>query len=305
VSETELIVEGEPWTGLVVAALWPPGPSNVGLVRAEDWCRLGKTVVLWRGPYKPDETVARRRLTELTCRSVLVDENGFYICVPDPDPGRERFYPCQEISEEFAQTVKDAAEKMLGIMANERAAESQSYTDSEETAEEFGPDVYAIATFGDEVAVNGESGYQKVKPPRRWKKLDRGGRIPGGLEATFEKDELAKQLAEDLTWELKVSVDPTTVLRVLDKEYGKSEYIAWTSDSGDSEIWVSPKAWRKWEKEQEEEEKRHQAAELKQRQKAHREAEERRQKEEAERRERIKRGGFPFPTDWSPRGSEP
>lgn len=215
-SDPELIVEGEPWTGLVVVALWPPGPSNVGLVRAEDWCRLGKTVVLWRGPYKPDETIARSRLTELTCRSVLVDENGFYTCVPDPDPQRERFYPCQEITEEFAQTVKAAAEKMLGIMANERAAETQSYIDSEEAAEEFGRDVYAIAWFGSEVGVNGELRHQQIKPPRRWKKLDRGGRIPGGLESEFDKREIASQLANDLAHELKATFDQTTILRVLE-----------------------------------------------------------------------------------------
>lgn len=301
-SEPELLVEGEPWTGLVVVALWPPGPSNIGLVRADNWCRLDKTLILWRGPEKPDEEVKRSRLTEITCRSVLVDENGFYKCVPD-EGGSERLYPCEEIDEELESAVKSAAEKYLNERANEYAAETQSYMDSEDAAERYGSEVYAIATFGDAVAVNGES-RMSAKHPARWKETDMGGRIPTGHETQFEKGDLVEYLVSQLDEELKVAVHPTTVRRILNAHYGDKDYIFWSSDSGESEVWVSPKALRAYEKEQEEEEKRKQAEELERRRKARIEEEERRRKEQAERRERVKRGGFPFPTDWSPRGSE-
>lgn len=298
-SDAEILVEGEPWTGLVVVALWPPGPKNVGLVRADNWCRLDKTLVLWRGPYKPDEQVNRSQLTEITCRTVLVDDNGFYTCVPDEGP--ERLYPCEEIDEELESAVTSAAEKLIDEWANERAAESQSYVDSEEASEMYGSDVYAIATFGDAVAVNGES-RMNAKHPARWKLTDMGGRLPSGHESEFDKWEIIEHIVPQLTEELKKPVNPTSVRRILNAHFGDRDYISWSSDSGDSEVWVSPKAMRVYEKLLEQEEKLKQEARDRQHREELRAREEQQKKEAAERREKIKRGGFPYPTDWSPRG---
>lgn len=303
-SDAEILVEGEPWTGLVVVSLWSPGStSNIGLVRADNWCRLDKTLVLWRGPYKPDEQVDRSRLTEITCRTVLVDDKGFYTCVPE-EGKVERLYPCEEIDEELESAVKSAAEKLLDLRANERAAESQSYVDSEEASERYGSDVYAIATFGDAVAVNGES-RMNAKHPARWKLTDMGGRIPSGEEYEFDKGEILETIMPQLTEELKMPVHPTSVRRILNAEFGQRDYIYWTSGSGSSEVWVSPKAMRAYEKELALEEKQKQEARDRKHKEELRAREEQRQREESERREKIKRGGYPYPTDWSPRGIEP
>lgn len=308
--ETEIEVEGEPWTGLVVVAdRRKEGPGRYGLVRVEEWCRYPKEVTVWRGPTKPDETAPTDELVEVTCRTVLVDEVGFYTCVPDEE---RRYYPCPQITEELLETVEREAEKILDEWGNERAAEGRSYIDHEEAADMLDTDdgVFAVATFGDATAVNGELvlGEKGANPPRGWRELgDLGGHILDGGESEHDKDHLAESLVDPVSKELKVRTDPRTLRRALDMIYdGRDrEYVVWGSGAGDAEVWVSPKLARKYEKQKEEE------ARLREAERRRKEEEERRRREEARRRAeeeyrlKIRKGGFPRPKEWSPRGRLP
>ncbi len=291
----EILVENEPWTGLVVLAHIPKrydSPGYYVLARANEWHSDRKDVTVWRGPGFQDELVPRSELSEMDCRTVLVDEHGFYTCPP--------------ILEDLQTDVEEESEKLLNDMANERAAESYSYVDLEEAHDKYGDEVFIKAEFGDAVAVNGELafGSRGQKPPRNYELTDMGGHVPGGQEEELEKESLVWEIATALTKKLRRQIYEETVKELLDKIYPKS-YIMWSSDSGHVEIWASKRAIREAETElerkhrrEDEERARRIAAEQKRR-------EEERERERLIRQQKIKRGGFPSPKDWSPKGRLP
>lgn len=289
----EISVENEPWLGLVVLAdtSWPvDSPGYYALARADEWHNIFENVTLWRGPEKREEVVLRRQLLEMECHTVLVDEHGFYTCPP--------------ILEDLEADVKEESEKLLGEMANESAAQSLSYVD-DATSTEYDGEVFIKAEVGDAVGVNGDLVFGKKgrKPPRNYELTNRGGHT-GGEEAEIEKERLVDDISIALTKGLKRSIYPEAVKQILDKLY-KKDYIYWNSDSGHTEVWASKRAIRKAESDEAREdrlkEERYQRMIKQDRQRI--EAE---RKREAEwRSQKIKRGGFPGPKDWSPRGRLP
>lgn len=172
----EIKVENEPWLGLVVLAdtqrpmsppdyygLVYPEPGYYALARADEWHSDNKDVTIWRGPNRQDEVVPRSRLVEEDCRTVLVDERGFYTCPP--------------ILEDLEADVKEESEKTMNEWANEYAAESHSYADLEDAHDKYGDEVFIKAEFGDAVAVNGELAFgRRQKPPRNYELTDQIGR---------------------------------------------------------------------------------------------------------------------------------
>lgn len=304
----EILVENEPWLGLVVLAdtKWPMSSRDYygisyrergyyALARADEWHNVYENVTLWRGPEKREELVPRRQLIEMECRTVLVDEHGFYTC--------------PLIEDDLKEAVGKAAEDLLNEMADERAAESMSYVD-DNTSTDFDDEVWIKSEVGDAVAVNGELLWTKKhrKPPRGYVLTDRGGFDPSGQEEELDKENMPEYLAAVLTKELKRPIYPELAKEMLDKIYPK-QYIYWTSSSGDTEVWVSKRAFKSYEKKEEERKAQRRlrnTAEYRAKEEARRQLEEeRRRKEAEERREKIRRGGFPGPKDWSPRGRLP
>lgn len=300
----EILVENEPWLGLVVLAdiehprsapdyygIAHETPGYYALSRADEWHSDRKDVTIWRGPGRRDEIVLRSRLIEMDCRTVLVDEHGFYTCPP--------------ILEDLAADVKEESEKLLNEYANERAAESVSYVDHEDAVDKYGDEVFVKADFGDAVAVNGElvSG-RRQNPPRNYVLTDMGGRIPGGQEEELDRESLIWPIAAALTKKLHREIYEETVSEILHKLYPKN-YVMWGSDNGHVEVYASKRAIREVETElerkhrrEDEERARRVAAEQKRREEA-------RAREALLRQEKIKRGGYPSPKDWSPRGRLP
>lgn len=305
----EIEVAGEAWTGLVVVAdSEKAGPGRYGLVQAVEWCRHPEKVTVWRGPEKPDETVPIRGLSEVTCRTILVDENGFYTCILDKE---KRYYPCPEITEELREAVEKEAEALFDDEANIRAAESNSYVDEEVAHDSYHiprdeDSVFAVSRFGDAVAVNGETvSENESDPPDGWEATDMRGRNPSGDEEEIHIEGLIEPLSRILTEKLKTRVDPWTVERILTELYGERGYVMWNSDSGESEVWISSKAMSRFEEIEEAQAKRKEEQELlkEKREERKRRAAERRL--ERERIRKIKKGGFPEAKDWSPRGKLP
>lgn len=77
----EITVEDEPWVGLVVLADTKhvySSPGYYGLARADEWHSDAKEVTFWRGPEKKEELISKARVVEMDCRTVLVDDEGFY-----------------------------------------------------------------------------------------------------------------------------------------------------------------------------------------------------------------------------------
>lgn len=305
--ESEIEVEGETWNGLVVVAdISKQGPGHYGLVQALEWCSSPDNVTVWRGPRKRDEVIPKNKLHELTCRTVLVDARGFYSCIPDP--GKHRPVPCSQITEELEQAVEKEADQILDEEANRYAAESTSFVDYERAREEIGddPDIFATARFGDAIAVNGELATD-AQPPHGWERTDLGGRILDGGEAEVEKSNLANVVAHTLMKQLQMPVDPWIVRRILDTKYGRDhkEYIVRGSGGGTSEVWISPRLMSEYEDTLE---RRAKSADEKARRKVEtqrRRQEELERQEREERQNKIKRGGFPDPHDWSPQGKLP
>lgn len=288
----EITVEDEPWLGLVVLAdKQQTSDGFYALARADEWHNVFENITIWRGPHKREELVLRKNMFEMDCRTVLVDEQGFYTC---------------EISlEDLKEEVREESEKLLNEMANERAAESYSYLDLQDATEKYGDKVFIKAEFGDAVAVNGElvSG-RREKPPRGYGLTDMGGHVQDGGEEELFKEDLVWGIANALTVKLRRPMYEETVSDILDELYPK-DYIMWSSDSGHVEIWASKRAIRDAETElerkhriQDEARAREVASEQKRR-------EEQRKREAAERAEKIKKGGFPGPKDWSPKGRLP
>lgn len=291
----EILVENEPWLGLVVLAHTAhpfDTPGYYGLSRADEWHSDSEYVTVWKGPALKDEMISRAKLSEMECRTVLIDDRGFYTCPP--------------ILEDLQADVKEESEKLLNEMANERAAESYSYIDLQEAGEKYGENVFVKAEFGDAVAVNGELvlDRKRQKPPRNYELTDMGGRAPGGQEEQLDKEDLIWNIAAALTKKLHRQIYEETVSELLDKIYPEN-YIYWSSDSGHVEVWASKRAIREAETElerkhrrEDEERARRVAAEQKRR-------EEERERERILRQEKIRKGGFPTPKDWSPRGRLP
>lgn len=311
--ESEIDVEGEPWTGLVVVADkkdfgWEDDAGHYGLVQALEWCMTRDEVTVWRGPRKRDQIVAKNKLIEVTCRSVQVDKRGFYACVPDP--GAHRMVPCGQITEELDAEIEAAAETLLSAKADEQAAETTSYVDYEEAYQKLGedPDIIAIATFGDAVAVNGELVTESLtRPPRPgWELTEFGGRHFDGGEAEIEKEHVSEVIASSLTDKLKMRVDPWIVRRVLDTHYGRGhkEYIVRGSSGGHTEVWISPRLMREYEEAQEAAARSAAERIRRQREAVQQQREFERQRAKLVRRMKIKRGGFPGPHDWSPQGKD-
>jgi hypothetical protein len=270
-------------------------PGYYALVRAVEWCAGPEAMTVWRGPDRPYETVSRDRLTEVSCHTVRIDKEGFYTCVPLE--GRKKlFYPCPRIVEELETLVKQEAEELLEGEANDRAAEGWSQV-TDDLNDDYEGEVWIMATSGDAVAVNGEASRQAMKPPRGWVLTDHGGHMPSGEEVEIDKEWLADPISHILSKKLKTTIDAWTVSRVLDQLWEKN-YIYWNSSSGDVDVWVSKRAMRRLEKEQERLEKEREEKHV-------RAAVEARQRAVEERREKIRRGGWPEPKEWSPRGKMP
>lgn len=289
----------EPWGDLVIVqdhlATSPSG--RYALIRAREWCEAPDEMTIWRGPEKPNETVPKTYLSEVSCKNLLVDEKGFFVCEPLEGDAR-LFYPCVNLIEALPDAVKKAAEKFLEVFANERAAESLSYV-WDELNQDYGGEVWILASVGDSVAANGDllSGQRGSRPPAGYVKTDLGGAMMGGDEQEIDKDSLVDPVADAVSEEFKTTIDPWTVRRIMDQIWSK-DYILWRSDSGDTEIWVSRRAQRKHERELEEraqEDAAHRAGKT----------EELRRLRVEERRAKIRKGGYPGPKDWSPRGDIP
>lgn len=306
--EQEIEVEGETWGGLIVVAdVSKQGPGHYGLVQALEWCSSPDNVTVWRGPRKRDEVIPKNKLTELTCRAVLVDARGFYSCIPDP--GEHRPVPCSQITEELEQAVEKEADQILDEEANRYAAESTSYVDYERAREEIGddPDIFATARFGDAIAVNGEPAPTQV-PPDGWELTDLGGRILDGGEAEVEKASLSEAISHALKTQLQILVDPWIVRRILDIKYGqehKDYIVRGSGGGGSSEVWISPRLMRQYEEALERKAKNEYERANRKWEADQRKREAQRRQEEQERQEKIKRGGFPEPQDWSPKGELP
>jgi hypothetical protein len=288
--------EREPWGGVVAIADTERGrdqPGYYALVRAIDWCAGPDEMPIWRGPAQPYELVPKERLIEVSCRTILVDERGFYTCIPiEGDPV---FYRCPQITEELLDLVRTEAETLFEVEANGRAAEAWSNV-TDELSDDYAGEVWVMATFGDAVAVNGEIERRRVTPPRGWVETDRGGWL-SGEEGEIEKEWLADPISRVLSEKLKTKIDPWLVGRIVDQLWPK-RWIYWNSACGDTEVWVSKRAMRRYEKEQERLNKEREDKRV-------RAAVEARQRAEEERREKIRRGGWPEPKEWSPRGKMP
>lgn len=283
-------------------------PGKFALVRVDEWCQYGDKVTLWRGPKKPDEVVETESLTEVSCTSVQVDKDGFFTCkLSDP----QELTICPQLSEELLDEIRKESEEAMNVIANRHEAEVYSYVEHESLVDKLGSEwsekIWAVATFGDGIAVNGDNVDSEgdAEHPDGWVELDHlGGRTDGG-ETEVYKHDILWPVAKGVSEKLKVKLDENTVRRALDIIYPEHEYVIWGSDYGNIDVWVSKAANRKLEaiekRERQSEELRKRKAEA-ERRKAE---EERRRKEAEDRREKIRRGEYPDPRDWSPRGRLP
>jgi hypothetical protein len=283
-------------------------PGRFALVRVDEWCQYGQKVTLWRGPKKPDEVVETKHLTEVGCKAVHVDKDGFFLCnLADP----QELTICPQITDELKDEVEKAAEKAMNVATNQHEAEVRSYVEYESLVEKLGEEwsdkIWAVATFEDGIAVNGEavSSAGDAEHPDGWVEREEfGGRTDGG-ETEIYKHDLIYPVSRDVSRELKSDVDENTVRRVLDVIYPKHDYVIWSSDWGDIEVWVSKAANRRLDAIERLEERKKELKRRKKELELQKEEEQRLRRESEERREKIQRGGFPEPRDWSPRGRLP
>lgn len=285
---TEEAVQPPASTVIVADRNWRPSlPGYFALTSARMWESQADPVLVWRGPEKPDEWLLRSHLTEMKCQTVLLDEHGFFTCTPHKD-------------EVFLEEVREQAEKFLNEYANERAAEAHSYIDNERAREKYGEEVFVVARFGDATAVDGEQVFsaRHAKPPRNYEITDMGGRVPEGSEEEADIDLIVEVITPRLSEILKYDVPEDVVEETLELLYGERDYVSWTSDSGHVEVFASRRAIRAQETEEERRARLEEA-------RREREARARRRLEEEQRRQRIRKGGFPSPRDWSPRGELP
>lgn len=284
--------------GVVVLMIASIGREAQGyaLAREREWAADTEKVTIWRGPDKHDELFPRGDLQQMVCESVDVDEDGFFTCL---EP-----LTVLALDEDFQQLVESKSEAILDQYANEYAAESASYV-HEGLEDDFGDDIWIVASFGDARAVNGEWADEHPKPPRGWKLTDKGGYATGN-EAEIEMERMVEELTPILEKELDRTLSQGTVLETLQSIHTDlKDYIYWTSDSGMTEIWVSPAAFRAAEKREEEEEERERKKQEERRAERLQLSIERQARREAEEREKIKAGGWPRRKDWSPKGEVP
>lgn len=290
----------EPWGDLVVVADSQAPDASIGrghyaLVHAWEWCEAPDEMMIWRGPNKPNELVKKERLREVSCKNLLVDADGFFTCTPLKGDLR-LFYPCPITIEDLSAAVQKSAEKFLEIFANERAAEALSYV-SDDLNEDYEGEVWITASVGDSVAINGELQQTNPEPPAGYVLTDKGGRMMGGEEEEIDKESLVDPVTDEVGKELETKIDPWTVRRILDQIWDGS-YVMWNSDSGESEVWASRRIHEKLEEAEE-----RKAEEAYARRSGH--LKEYRERQAEERRAKIRKGGFPGPRDWSPRGKLP
>jgi len=276
-------------------------PGMFALARLDEWCQYGERVTIWRGPEKPDEVVETSRLTEVSCTAVHVDQDGFFTCkLSDP----QELTLCPQLSEELMDEVEEESRKAMDVIANRHEAEVYSYVEHQSLVDKLGDDwsgkIWAVATFGDGIAVNGENVDSEgdAEHPDGWVELDDlGGRTDGGETEVYKRD-ILWPVTEGVSKKLKIKLDENTVRRALDVLYPEHEYVMWSSDYGNIDVWVSKAASRKLEAIEKRERRERELVKSKA-------EEERRRKDIEERREKIRRGGFPEPRDWSPRGRLP
>lgn len=143
----------------------------------------------------------------------------------------------------------------------------------------------------------------------------------GSEEEEVDKESVVRWITPRVIERLKRDIPEGAIREVFDKVFpDHKDQIYCGSDSGRSEVWASPEAIEKkelkeqvqWQKKQREREERRKLGdeEYERRQEAKRLKKEAEQKAELERRAlarqaRIRRGGWPGPKDWSPRGRLP
>lgn len=289
--EFEPVPEGEELTGVVVVRHKPVRTAfaRYALVKAADWCSGDADLKVWKGPGKRSVTVQRDQVQEITCRTVLVDERGYFTCKE-----AEFFqpYPCVQTLEDLRDAVRSETEKILNERANELAAMSYSYADAERAQEKYDThDVMVIARFGDAVAMNGELTVgRRAWAPRGWVETDLGGSI-GNSEEEIDRDALVEVLEDTVSEKIGQRVSQELIDDALDEEFFRGRnYIMWTSDEGDVEVWIPRSVLREYERGEEERERQTEA----ERQRQY--LEERRRQEEAH-REELRR----HLRTWSPR----
>lgn len=164
--------------------------------------------------------------------------------------------------------VRAAFEDVASEMANEHAAQANSYMDDQTAIdlEQYGYDdqsAFQIATFGDAVAVNGEALMSPafarelgVKGERanvvfwaegmhafyRWLSEngyrevgELGGAWPGGDEGELQLDHVAAQVAEVL------GAPEPAVEDILRSQNDEKDQIYWSSSSGEIEVYAVPR----------------------------------------------------------------
>lgn len=180
----------------------------------------------WRGPGVPVERFDPAYAVQVLCEAVKVDRNGYFTC--------KNLYP----EEEIEGGVKKKAESVAEKMADMRAAEAWS-TPWDELVEEYG-DVYAVATFGDATAVDGEILWEESpRPPAGYEEAPEGGAVPSD-ETYVDATELVRAVHETLAQENAPykSLPRELIEAVVEKHFEpRSGEISW-SVSGETEIWV-------------------------------------------------------------------
>jgi hypothetical protein len=270
-------------------------PGRYGLVPSSEWREDRDIVTVIRGPKLSEERVSREDLYEEECRAVQVDAQGFYTC--------------EVVMDSLRDEVLEEAEQLFTEEANRRAAETYSYVANEEAHEKYGEETWIKATCGDAVAVGGEAVFsqKRQKPPRGYIKTDLGGYYPGGDEEELELESISEPLAWGVSKKMGRPVYPDAVLEILKKEHDKPSrrnygYIYWNSDSIDTEIWVSKKAWKAAATAEEIAAMAREKAAEKEHQRRVRERELADAKAAEEHARKLKAGGYPGPEDWDPRG---
>lgn len=267
----------------------PPTPAAQYLVAREtEWNSDRDLVTVWRGPEKPDEHLPRMRLRPIECETLRVTKAGFW--------------DCEEIFEDLEDEVEKASETLIEDWADRDQAITWSYPESYQ--EDFGPEVFITATFGDWTAVNGEIRHD-IHPPRGYVLTDRGGRIPVS-EAEIQKEDLYDLIHQAVQKAIARPIPMKKIKAIVDKLHPK-RYI-YSGGSGESEVWVSKKAMKAHEEEKERRLQRSRLTpeQLETQKEIRRLERERRAEEHRQQiRDAIARGEYGAKQDWSPRGEIP
>jgi len=131
--------------------------------------------------------------------------------------------------EDVKDDVLSEAESAIEFLANVHAAEAWS-TPTDQDLDDFG-EVYIIADFGGEIAVNGDyyPDYDKIPPvPRGFVFTRRGGRVP-----TTEEEISLEHVIDLVAREL--GLREVVVGEILQEEYGE---LIYRSIDGETEFYV-------------------------------------------------------------------